>query len=62
MLLALPRGTMLKTRQRARRGLHRIFDEDDGSEVAGLVDDWFADETQAALTALVERLRAKKGG
>ena len=60
-LLALPRGPMLKTRARARRGLHRIFAEDDGSEVDGLVDDWFADETQAALTALVERLRAKRG-
>ena len=60
-LLALPRGPMLKTRQRARSGLRRIFDHDDGSEVAGLVDEWFGDETQAALSALVERLRAKKG-
>ena len=60
-ILALPRGPMLKTREMARRGVRRIFEESGAAEVDGLVDDWFGDETQAALNALVDRLRAKKG-
>jgi hypothetical protein len=34
--------------------------EGDRGEVEGLVDDWFSDETQAALKAMVARLKAKK--
>ncbi|MFQ5349219.1 MAG: enoyl-CoA hydratase/isomerase family protein [Thermoanaerobaculia bacterium] len=59
-LLALPRGPMLRTRRRARRDLQELLRPGDGSEVEGLVDDWFDDETQAALHALVERLAAKR--
>ena len=60
-LLALPRGPMLRTRARARRDLRRLLQQGDEAEVADLVDDWFGDETQAALRALVERLKAKRG-
>ena len=59
-LLALPRGPMLRTRARARRDLQAALHAGDEREVDHLVDDWFGDETQAALHAMVERLRAKK--
>ena len=59
-LLELPRGPMLRTRARARRDLRDLVAVDDAGEVAGLVDDWFSDETQTALKAMVARLRAKK--
>ena len=51
---------MLTTRARARRDLRAVLRQGGEGEIEGLVDDWFGDETQAALTALVERLRAKK--
>ncbi len=59
-LLELPRGPMLRTRARARRDLRDLVPTGDAGEVEGLVDDWFGDETQAALKAMVARLRAKK--
>ena len=59
-LLALPRGPMLRTRDRARADLRRLLEGGDEGEVAGLVDDWFGEETQAALHAMVARLAAKK--
>ena len=59
-LLELPRGPMLTTRARARRDLRELVREGDEREVEWLVDDWFDAETQAALTALVARLKAKK--
>jgi len=59
-LLALPRGPMLTTRARARRDLCQAVRQGGEREVAGLVDDWFSDETQAALQAMVARLKAKK--
>jgi enoyl-CoA hydratase/carnithine racemase len=59
-LLALPRGPMLRTRARARRDLVDLMRAGDEREVEGLVDDWFGEETQAALHALVERLKAKR--
>ena len=61
-LLELPRGPMLTTRARARSDLRALTRAGDASEVEGLVDDWFSDETQEALAALVARLRAKKRG
>ena len=59
-LLALPRGPMLTTRARARQDLRAVMRDDDQGEVEGLVDDWFSGETQAALNAMVARLKAKK--
>ncbi len=61
MLLALPRGPMLTTRARARRDLRTVMRGSGDGEVEGLVDEWFSAETQAALQALVARLKAKKG-
>ena len=61
-LLELPRGPMLTTRERARRDLRELVAPDHRGEVEGLVDDWFSGETQAALRAMVARLKAKKKG
>jgi enoyl-CoA hydratase/carnithine racemase len=60
MLLELPRGPMLATRTRARRDLQLVMRGGDDGEVDRLVEEWFDPETQAALTALVARLREKK--
>ncbi len=60
-LLALPRGPMLTTRARARQDLRAAIRRGDEGEIDSLVDDWFGDETQAALGALVARLKAKSG-
>ncbi len=59
-LLELPSGPMLRTRQRARRDLRELLRAGGDAELAGLVDDWFDAETQAALAALVARLAAKR--
>jgi 3,2-trans-enoyl-CoA isomerase len=62
-LLALPRRAMMETRETGRRSLVELFDRrDDSQEIEGLVERWFADETRAAMHALVERLAAKKRG
>lgn len=60
-LLALPRGPMLKTREMARAGLVALFDDLDAAEVERMAEEWFAEETQAGLRAMVARLAAKKG-
>lgn len=60
-LLDLPRGPMLTTRARAREDLMAAVRRGGESEIEGLVDDWFSDETQAALRAMVARIKAKKG-
>jgi 3,2-trans-enoyl-CoA isomerase len=56
-LLTLPREIMLQTRSAARERLLRVVPREDSELVARLVDNWFRDDTQAALHALVERLR-----
>lgn len=58
-LLALPPGAMGATRRLARAGLASLFAEGNEEELAGLVEQWFSDETQGALRALVDRLRKK---
>ena len=58
-LLALPPGAMAATRRLVRAGLASLFAEGTEDELAGLVEQWFSDETQGALRALVERLRKK---
>ncbi len=59
-LLALPRQAMLRTRAVGRRDLRRLAESIDQDEISRLVDDWFSDETQRTLRALVARLAAKK--
>ena len=62
-LLALPRRAMMETRETGRRSLVELFGgRDEAQEIEGLVERWFADETRAAMRALVERLAAKKRG
>jgi enoyl-CoA hydratase/carnithine racemase len=56
-LLALPPEAMGATRRLARAALASHFAEGNEEELAGLVDQWFSDETQGALRALVERLK-----
>ncbi|HEY7213854.1 MAG TPA: enoyl-CoA hydratase-related protein, partial [Thermoanaerobaculia bacterium] len=58
-LLVLPPVAMASTRRLVRAGLASLFAEGNEDELAGLVDQWFSDETQGALRALVERLKKK---
>ncbi len=57
-LLARPRLAMLATRRLFRSELVSALAE--GTMRRQLVEQWFSDETQEALRALVERLRAKQ--
>ena len=59
-LLALPRGPMLRTRGLFRAEVLAEFDELEEAAYDRFLDDWFSEETQAAIAALVERL-GKKG-
>ena len=59
-ILSLPRDAMLTTRRHARAPLAEAFREIPEQDLSGLVDRWFSSETQAALHAMVERVRAKK--
>jgi 3,2-trans-enoyl-CoA isomerase len=56
--LALPPGAHDFTRGLGRKRLLEVFDGAD-DEIAGLVEGWFAAETQGAMRALVERLKKK---
>lgn len=58
-LLAMPPATMAGTRQIAREDLVGLFDQLTEATLYGVVDNWFTDETQAALQALVARLADK---
>jgi enoyl-CoA hydratase/carnithine racemase len=58
-LLALPPEAMASTRRLVRAGLASLFAEGNEDELAGLVEQWFSEETQGALRALVERLKRK---
>lgn len=57
-LVSLPPHAMQETRAWARADLVELFDSIDDRYLDELVDLWFSDETQAALSALVERLKA----
>lgn len=59
-LLALPRQAMLATRSLARSDLAEIFADAKPEDFQAMTDAWFGSETQAAMRALVERL--KSGG
>ena len=56
-LLKLPSGPMLATRRIARADLVAALAGFSDAELEGFVDGWFAPETQAALQALVARLK-----
>ena len=58
-MLELPPHAMAATRARARAPLVELFARPQG-EIDEVVDAWYSPETQAALAALIERLRAKK--
>lgn len=58
-MTALPPNAMSKTRQAARADLVRLMEEGLASEGELLVNNWFSEETQTTLRAIVERMRKK---
>lgn len=58
--LALPQHAMLATRALCRADLGALFDDPKALDVDGFADFWFHDETQAALKAMVAKLKAGK--
>lgn len=58
--LALPPTTLRNTRALVRRELTDSFATCDAHALDGFLDEWFADEAQAALRAVAARLSAKK--
>ena len=56
--LALPPDTLRRTRELVRRDLLATFDRMEETELEWFLDEWFGDEAQGALRALVERLAA----
>lgn len=58
--LALPQATLRNTRALVRRELADSFEACDERALEGFLDEWFGDEAQAALRAVVSRLAAKK--
>ncbi len=59
LLLSLPPRAMSETRANARRDLVALFESVDERGIDELVDLWFSDETHAALTGLVRRLKSR---
>jgi enoyl-CoA hydratase/carnithine racemase len=57
--LALPPETLRRTRALARRELARSFEVMDEEQLELFMDEWFGDECQEALQALVDRLAAR---
>jgi enoyl-CoA hydratase/carnithine racemase len=57
--LALPPLATARTRELSRARLVALFDAQQEATFARFVDDWFSEETQTALGALVARLRQK---
>jgi enoyl-CoA hydratase/carnithine racemase len=58
-IITLPPNAMSKTRAAAREDLVRLMEEGLATEGGLLVDNWFSDETQATLRAIVERMKKK---
>jgi len=58
-MIALPPNAMSKTRAAAREDLVRLMEEGLATEGGLLVDNWFNDETQATLRAIVDRMKKK---
>ncbi|HEY1273103.1 MAG TPA: enoyl-CoA hydratase/isomerase family protein [Terriglobales bacterium] len=61
-LLAIPPSAMNFTRREARRDLAAIFTQNLEAEVEVMSSAWWNADTQAALHAMVDRLRTKKAG
>jgi enoyl-CoA hydratase/carnithine racemase len=59
-LRSLPRGVMLETRGLVRTPIRAILENTDPEEINLLVENWFREETQQALRALVDRLGSPK--
>ncbi|MEZ5312837.1 MAG: enoyl-CoA hydratase/isomerase family protein [Thermoanaerobaculia bacterium] len=59
-LIKLPPRAMATTRALCRRNLVEAFARQEERTYERFVTDWFGDETQGAMRALVERLRKKK--
>lgn len=58
-ILALPPNAMSQTRKAARADLVRLMEEGLATEGGLLVENWFSDETQTTLRAIVERMKKK---
>lgn len=58
-IIALPPNAMSQTRQAARADLVRLMEEGLATEKELLVGNWFSQETQSTLRAIVERMRKK---
>ena len=58
-LLKLPPNAMLETRRLARADFAAVFANPEALRVDGLLDRWFASESQTVLHALVARLKSK---
>jgi len=58
-MIALPPNALAKTRVLSRRDLMRTFEAMDEEQLELFMDEWFSEETQGAMKALVERLAAK---
>lgn len=58
-LLAMPPNAMQQTRDLARADLVDLFNRLDANDYHVMNEGWFADETQATMRALVERLKKK---
>lgn len=60
-LLALPSTAMRSTRAISRADLVEAISDPTRLDLPRFLDEWFSEETQAVLTALVTRLRSKGG-
>ena len=58
-IIALPSRAMSQTRQAARADLVRLMEEGLATERELLVGNWFSEETQGTLRAIVERMKKK---
>ena len=58
-LLSLPRHSMLGNRAVARVHFKQVFADHTADSVASFVDNWFSDETQTVMNALVAQLKSK---
>ncbi len=58
-MIVLPPNAMSQTRKAARADLVRIMEEGLATERELLVNNWFSDETQTSLRAIVARMKKK---
>jgi enoyl-CoA hydratase/carnithine racemase len=58
-MIALPPNAMSRTRKAAREDLVRLMEEGLATERDLLVSNWFSEETQTTLRAIVERMKKK---